>query len=164
MFVPRYIQRQTNPCSQHISVVPIMVGHLSGSKLKTYGETLAPYLRDPSTAFVISSDFCHWGSRFSFTFHRPSESIAESIEYLDQTAMSVIETLDLQQFDRYLKEYRSTICGQNPIRVLLATVQAARSLSRTTNPVLRFTHYERSNNVVFAHESSVSYAAAYLTL
>jgi hypothetical protein len=32
-----------------------------------YGALLAPYLDDPSNAFVISSDFCHWGRRFSFT-------------------------------------------------------------------------------------------------
>lgn len=33
-----------------------------------YGQLLAPYLADPSNLFIISSDFCHWGSRFKFTF------------------------------------------------------------------------------------------------
>jgi predicted class III extradiol MEMO1 family dioxygenase len=33
-----------------------------------YGQLLAPYLSDPSHLFIISSDFCHWGSRFKFTF------------------------------------------------------------------------------------------------
>jgi hypothetical protein len=33
-----------------------------------YGQLLAPYLLDPSNLFIISSDFCHWGSRFKFTF------------------------------------------------------------------------------------------------
>lgn len=33
-----------------------------------YGEILAPYLDDPSNLFVISSDFCHWGRRFSYTY------------------------------------------------------------------------------------------------
>ena len=34
-----------------------------------YAQILAPYLQDPRNVFVISSDFCHWGARFGFTFH-----------------------------------------------------------------------------------------------
>lgn len=34
-----------------------------------YGALLAPYLADPANLFIISSDFCHWGSRFSYTFY-----------------------------------------------------------------------------------------------
>ena len=30
---------------------------------------LAPYLADPSNLFIVSSDFCHWGARFNFTFY-----------------------------------------------------------------------------------------------
>lgn len=37
------------------------------------GALLAPYLDDPSNLFVISSDFCHWGSRFSYTFYDQSQ-------------------------------------------------------------------------------------------
>ncbi len=29
---------------------------------------LAPYLDDPGNVFIVSSDFCHWGQRFQFTF------------------------------------------------------------------------------------------------
>lgn len=34
-----------------------------------YGGALAPFLSDPRNLFVISSDFCHWGHRFGFTYH-----------------------------------------------------------------------------------------------
>ena len=34
-----------------------------------YGELLARYLDDPGNLFVISSDFCHWGSRFTYQFY-----------------------------------------------------------------------------------------------
>jgi predicted class III extradiol MEMO1 family dioxygenase len=43
-----------------IKLVPIMVGSISSEKEKLYGEALAPYLSDPATLFIISSDFCHW--------------------------------------------------------------------------------------------------------
>ncbi len=34
-----------------------------------FGEILSPHFQQPSSLFVISSDFCHWGSRFSYTFY-----------------------------------------------------------------------------------------------
>jgi len=38
-----------------------------------YGKILAPYLDQQENLFVISSDFCHWGSRFNFTFYDKSQ-------------------------------------------------------------------------------------------
>lgn len=43
-------------------LVPIMVGEIEGDEEK-YGKLLAPYFDNENTLFVISSDFCHWGSR-----------------------------------------------------------------------------------------------------
>lgn len=34
-----------------------------------YGRALSKYLDDPGNLFIISSDFCHWGDRFNFTFY-----------------------------------------------------------------------------------------------
>jgi len=55
-----------------IKVVPLMVGQIEKEELKKYGKVLVKYLNDERTLFIISSDFCHWGSRFSFT-HKFSE-------------------------------------------------------------------------------------------
>jgi len=33
-----------------------------------YGQILAKYADDPKTLFIVSSDFCHWGTRFNYTF------------------------------------------------------------------------------------------------
>ncbi|GAA5957060.1 hypothetical protein JCM3765_005394 [Sporobolomyces pararoseus] len=58
---------------RQIKLVPILVGSISTAKEKSFGSLLAPYLSDPSTLFVLSSDFCHWGTRFRYThFHPPS--------------------------------------------------------------------------------------------
>jgi AmmeMemoRadiSam system protein B len=55
-------------CRQRqFTLVPIMVGAISTDSEARYGQLLAPYLSDPSNLFIISSDFCHWGSRFKFT-------------------------------------------------------------------------------------------------
>lgn len=55
-----------------IVVVPIMVGAIDVDKERQFGRMLAPYLAREDTLFVISSDFCHWGQRFSYTFYYPS--------------------------------------------------------------------------------------------
>lgn len=51
-----------------VTLVPIMVGAITYESEAKYGAALAPYLDDPGNMFVISSDFCHWGQRFQFTF------------------------------------------------------------------------------------------------
>ncbi|KAF9229331.1 UPF0103-domain-containing protein [Gyrodon lividus] len=55
----------------NITVVPILVGSINNAQEKTYGSILAPYLADPENFFVISSDFCHWGRSYGYTFYYP---------------------------------------------------------------------------------------------
>lgn len=70
--------------------------------------------------FVISSDFCHWGQRFRYTYYdRSVGEIWQSIQKLDKQGMSLIETLNPSAFTEYLKKYGNTICGRHPIGVLL---------------------------------------------
>jgi AmmeMemoRadiSam system protein B len=47
-------------------IVPILVGNASEQEEKSFGQLLAQYLKDTETAWIVSSDFCHWGSRFSY--------------------------------------------------------------------------------------------------
>jgi len=57
---------------QDISIVPILVGSITKATERKYGAILAPYLEREDTLTVVSSDFCHWGSRFSYTFYYPT--------------------------------------------------------------------------------------------
>ncbi|KAH8693739.1 DUF52 domain protein [Talaromyces proteolyticus] len=57
--------------SEYPPLVPIMVGNTSADTERTVGALLAPYLADQSNAFIISSDFCHWGQRFGYTYYVP---------------------------------------------------------------------------------------------
>ncbi|KAJ5888278.1 UPF0103-domain-containing protein [Penicillium taxi] len=72
-FIHRLLQLQypNTPTSQYPKLVPIMVGSTSSATEKAFGALLAPYVADPSNAFVISSDFCHWGLRFRYTYYVP---------------------------------------------------------------------------------------------
>lgn len=62
-----------------------MVGSLTVEREAAYGQLLAPYLADPSNLFVVSSDFCHWGQRFRYTYYNQQcGQIHQSIEALDK--------------------------------------------------------------------------------
>lgn len=105
--------------TQPFKIVPILVGSLSIEREKEFGSLLAPYLKDPENFFIISSDFCHWGSRFRYQYTRPDKPIHESIEELDRQGMDLIERQDPEGFAKYLKEFENTICGRHPIAILL---------------------------------------------
>eukprot|EP00042_Codosiga_hollandica_P041575 m.371994 g.371994 ORF g.371994 m.371994 type:complete len:320 (-) comp56143_c0_seq14:1947-2906(-) len=47
---------------QEFTIVPILVGNLSPKNERAYAELLRPFFEEPTSFFVISSDFCHWGS------------------------------------------------------------------------------------------------------
>lgn len=138
------------------TLVPIMVGALSASAEKSFGQLLAPYFEDPRNFFVISSDFCHWGSRFRYTYYEKDHGpIYKSIEVLDRRGMGLIEKRDAQGFHRYLQQFENTICGRHPISVFLHLVQAT-----TRETEIEFVRYEQSTQVTTRGESSVSYASA----
>jgi len=157
-----YIAKVMEPARGNFTIVPIMVGSLSPSSEAKYGNFLAKYLEDPSNCFVISSDFCHWGSRFRYTsFDQSAGQIFQYIEALDKQGMELIERLDVPGFTSYLKKSGNTICGRHPIGVFLnmaATLRANRI--NGTRMDLKFLSYSQSNQVTNPRESSVSYAAA----
>lgn len=77
---------------QSIKMVPLMIGYLPREKIEEYGKILTPYFLDERTLFVVSTDFCHWGKRFSFTHQFPDEEkIYKSIERLDKMGAELIE-------------------------------------------------------------------------
>jgi AmmeMemoRadiSam system protein B len=148
---------------QTFTIVPILVGALSPDAEATYGNILAPYLAADDTIFIISSDFCHWGRRFGYQFHRPEDQqIHESIAWLDSEGMKAIEKKDPHEFYTYLKAYENTICGRHPIGVLLQALSY--TYKNKESYQVRFTKYDRSNLVYSASDSSVSYASAVVSI
>ncbi|KAI9256001.1 memo-like protein-domain-containing protein [Sporodiniella umbellata] len=159
-----------------VKIVPVIVGHLSDRKKKAYGEVFAPYLEDPNTLFVISSDFCHWGKRFRYTHysqdgqrenaiylkesnvHKINRPIYESIQGLDQCGIEAIESLDLNRFDAYLEDTENTICGRNPICVLLACLQELKDW-KVSAKCLKYAQSSKCRDI---SDSSVSYASIFI--
>ncbi|KAH9937650.1 MEMO1 family [Fomitopsis serialis] len=175
----------------NIAIVPILVGAINYNQEVKFGTLLASYLAREDTFFVISSDFCHWGTRFQYTFYYPkapptsapairlsksdpsppslaTHSIHASISALDHEAMELM-TMPPQtahqshlDFADYLKRTKNTICGRHPIGVLLGALTVLQSQGRV--PHLQWVRYEQSSQCQNLRDSSVSYASAYIKI
>ncbi|XP_029621523.1 protein MEMO1 isoform X2 [Salmo trutta] len=158
-----YTAKAMESHKDELSIVPVLVGALSESKEQDYGKLLSRYLADPSNLFIISSDFCHWGQRFRYTYYDEAQGeIHRSIEHLDKMGMGIIETLDPMSFTNYLKKYHNTICGRHPIGVLLNAVSELRKSGTEMN--FSFLNYAQSSQCRNWQDSSVSYAAGALVV
>ncbi|KAL1094823.1 hypothetical protein V6Z11_D06G116700 [Gossypium hirsutum] len=139
-----------------VKIIPILVGALSAENEAMYGKKLAKYVDDPHNFFSVSSDFCHWGSRFNYMYYdKKYGAIHKSIEALDKMGMDIIETGDADAFKQYLSEYDNTICGRHPISVFLHILS-----NSSTKIKIKFLRYEQSSQCKSTRDSSVSYASA----
>ncbi|KAI1295630.1 Protein MEMO1 [Halotydeus destructor] len=147
---------------QQFTIVPVLVGSLTPEKEAIYGKVFSKYLANPDNVFVISSDFCHWGSRFHYQhYDKDHGEIYQSIQKLDEMGMSIIEDLSPSGFTSYLKKYGNTICGRHPIGVLLNAVQTLQN-SGNYPMAMKFQNYAQSSQCLYMQDSSVSYASASL--
>uniref|UniRef100_A0A7S2XRP3 Protein MEMO1 n=1 Tax=Attheya septentrionalis TaxID=420275 RepID=A0A7S2XRP3_9STRA len=144
----------------HVKVLPIMVGSISTALESKIGALLAPFLARSHIFTAVSSDFCHWGSRFGYTpTGEPTKHIFEHIEWLDRTGMDHISLQDPGAFATYLKQYSNTICGRHPIAVWLHAVKVNKEVGREKVEI-SFVRYAQSSQVKSKRDSSVSYASA----
>lgn len=90
----------------------------------------------------------------SSTIVRP---IYESIQALDHQGIKAIESLSFDQFENYLNETDNTICGRNPIGVLLACLEEMKG-----DRSARCLKYAQSSKCRTLEDSSVSYASIYI--
>ena len=156
-----------------------MVGNTKPATERKYGKLLAPYLADPSNLFIISSDFCHWGSRFRYTHYQPptgapqqlrssssvprDHPIHKSIAAVDHESIDAVETGKHDAFLEQVERTGNTVCGRHPIGVIMAAVEACESLGEGKGK-FKFVRYERSSLVESVKDSSVSYCSAFAVL
>ena len=162
------------------SIVPILVGSTSRAEEKEIGQALAPYFKDEENAFVISSDFCHWGDSFRYMPYAPDGNtdnlvrltrfgpkpvgvpIHEVIRAMDESAMNAVESGSHDAFVNELKRTRNTVCGQHPIGVALAALEAlAKEAGDASKNRFKVVQYQRSCLVNTPMDDSVSYVSAY---
>ena len=111
-------------------------------------------LWNEETLLVISTDFCHYGPRFSFNLFK--NDISTKIKELDHLGMKALNE-GLDQFIKYLNETGNTICGSNPLKLFLRMKEL-----KKIDHKIDWIDYEQSNAIASNRDSSVSYAAGLL--
>ena len=162
------------------TLIPILVGNTSPEVEVEFGKILAPYLEDPENVFIISSDFAHWGLRFSYTNYLSDVSsegsiralkasdkkvddpkIHESIDAIDKMTMGAIKTGEHKTFLRSLRKTGNTVCGRHPIGIAMAAIEQLQQNGKIVDTRFEFIQYARSSNCLKVSDSSVSYVSAY---
>lgn len=134
-----------------ITVIPIMIGDLSAKAQNETVAALKPLVNDPNTLLVISSDFCHWGNDFDYTYLPKGDGpFYERIEQLDKEAWEHIKSCNPKEFNDYIMRTGNTICGAVPIEIAMEIIGSYEA---------EFPMYSQSQKVTSKREASVSYSA-----
>jgi AmmeMemoRadiSam system protein B/AmmeMemoRadiSam system protein A len=137
-------------------IVPILVGFTTEATERALAERLAK-LPQQGTLYVVSSDFVHYGERFSYTPFGGSIMAAQPRVFeLESRAIELFQRLDAAGFRKLIAESDATICGYRGILVLQELLRRVASESHA----VALAHYssaqlgeEREPN------SSVSYVS-----
>ncbi|ABN67678.2 predicted protein [Scheffersomyces stipitis CBS 6054] len=187
-----FIYQKTHDLPQGIpKIIPILISGMDEKLNDEVVSALLPYLENEENHFIISSDFCHWGSRFGYTKYVPQKvdslqlltenlsslghslrtkpnelPIYKSIEVLDKAAMEIASSGSYSDWKTYISQTGNTICGQKPIAVVLKLIQKYRLAAGDTDKaaIFKWIGYSQSNQARRASDSSVSYASGYVTI
>ena len=142
------------------SIVPMVVGDGDLNKNINLGKCLYDLYEDPKTLFVVSSDFCHWGQNFDYVYYNKKyKNIWESTQDLDKQALDIIAEINPKKFDDYMKRTNNTICGSNPITIVLSIIEEYQKRHKDKKISFNTAGYAQSSKVTSMRDSSVSYAA-----
>lgn len=105
-------------------IVPLVCGQLSVEMARELAVALAP-LWSHDSLWIISSDFTHYGASFGYVPF--TSNVQNRLRELDLGAAEKAANLDLEGFADYVRATGATICGESPIKVLLAEASRAQA-------------------------------------
>ncbi len=135
-------------------ISPLYVGPMSDSERRSAAEILAEEWR-PGTVFLASSDFTHYGRNFGYVPFPADDHIAARLQALDFECIQAAASLDCSLFHETLAETAATVCGSDPIALLLDTLRRL----RPGDPFQVTLDYQTSGEITGDYHHSVSYAA-----
>ncbi|VWU52463.1 memo-like protein, putative, partial [Hepatocystis sp. ex Piliocolobus tephrosceles] len=105
-----------------IKIIPIYVGCIGNDvrKISLICNPLKKYFQNRQNLFLFSSDFCHYGKSFTNILEKYHDKyIHKQIENMDKDAANIISRHNIEDFIAYLNKTHNTICGSNPIKIML---------------------------------------------
>ena len=132
---------------------PLYVGPMTAAERQSLAEVLAAEWR-PGTVFLASSDFTHYGRGFGYEPFPADDRIADRLRDLDTECMEAAASFDSVFFLQSLAATGATVCGSDPIALLLSTLRliCPDGLFQST------LDYQTSGEMTGDYRHSVSYA------
>lgn len=130
-------------------LVPIVAGQCSPETIQKAAAVLKSMV-DADTLVVASSDFTHYGPNYGYMPF--TQNIPAELKKLDMGAFDYISRIDSNGFQQYCNKTGATICGRDPIAIVLAMLPAG------TKPELL--KYTTSGELAGDYTNSVSYLSA----
>ena len=135
-------------------VTALYVGSLDAAGRAAAADRLAAAWR-PGVVFVASSDFTHYGRGFGYVPFPPEDAAGGRLRELDEECMEAAGSVDSQLFLKELAERRATVCGSDPIALLLETMRRLEGDGLYQSKL----DYQTSGEITEDFRHSVSYAA-----
>lgn len=132
------------------SLLPLVVGQVgSHARAVQLAQELVPLLR-AGDVVIASSDFTHYGPNYRYVpFH---QDVPAGIDRLLQQATSNLVPPSPTGFEQHLIATKDTICGRDPLRILLALLPAGVLAHKAAQ--------DTSGRMVSDYTNSVSYLTA----
>lgn len=137
-------------------IIPIIVGHLADADVTKIASLLKPLITK-QTLVIVSSDFTHYGANFDYVPF--AKNIRLNIDQLDSSVLDPIQHQNRAAFETVISKTHDTVCGFEPIRILLELIN-----QETWGPVtVRLVAHDTSYEVSRDEQSIVSYASLIVT-
>lgn len=128
-------------------MVSIFVGELTSAEFDEAAKLLRPFI-DEQTLIVTSSDFTHYGYQYGYVPF--TKNVKDNLYKLDGGATDKIIAKDFAGFRSYVRETGATICGKNPISLMLKILP-----EKAEGKLVK---YMTSGDVVGDYDMAVGYA------
>jgi len=136
-------------------LVPVYVCQLDAPARRAAAESLAR-LADGRTVFIASSDFTHYGRAFGFEPFPVDHRVADRLHDLDHAVIDAAAGVNEEMFLDSIRRTRATVCGYEPISLLLAVVK---QLEQREEHYQWKLDYQTSGEITGDYHHSVSYTA-----
>ena len=113
------------------SIVPLVMGNFGADQMGMCARALSR-LMDAETLLVISSDFTHYGTDFSYAPYGANggSPVRDRVAAVDIEAFALMAKRDAEGFASFVERTGATICGRVPIEMALRAVPSGTELVR----------------------------------
>lgn len=138
-----------------LEFVPVYVSTLGPGDREEAARILASVM-EPGTVVLASSDLTHYGTNFGYKPFPHDEQTPHRLRLLDEGFIEAAGSLDADLLMRTLRSEAATVCGREPIALLLTALAGRPDGEDIFQLAL---DYETSGDITGDYSHCVSYAA-----